>query len=412
MILLKINYSFPNRIKMRRRDEMEYKYLLDIGLIIAVVKIFTILTQKIKMPKVLGGLIAGIVLGPAMLNIVQTSSLLEALAQFGIILILFLAGMETSIKKFIANRNKYVIIAVMGVLVPLVLGIACSFLYVRDIKTNLFFGAVITATSVSITVETLIEMKKIKSSVGLAILGAGVVDDIIGILFLTVIMNSGNLSLSTVTITMLKVVLFFGIAIVLGILSFKIFEKIEEKDTKTDQMPTYSIAFALLLAYLAELLGVSGMIGAYIAGLVIGNTEKGRKVRGKIDLVVHMIFSPIFFASVGLKLTTLQFRPTVWLFILIFTAITILSKVIGNGLGARICGYPKDKAVQIGIGMATRGEVALIIADAAKEIQLINEEVFSIVVITVMFVTLITPILLHYSFQKSHRLEEAITEKT
>lgn len=391
---------------------MEYKYLLDIGLIIAVVKIFTIITQKVKMPKVMGGLIAGIVLGPAMLNIVQTSSILEALAKFGIILIMFLAGMETSIKKFIANSNKYVIIATMGVIVPLVLGILSSFLYVQDIKTNLFFGAVITATSVSITVETLIEMKKMKSSVGLAILGAGVVDDIIGILFLTIIMNSGNLSITTFAMMVLKVVLFFGIAILLGVGSFKIFEKIEEKDTKTDQMPTYSIAFALLLAYLAEMLGVSGIIGAYIAGLVIGNTEKGRKVRGKIDLVVHMIFSPIFFASVGLKLTTLQFNRPVWLFILLFTAVTIISKVVGNGMGAKLCGYPKDKAIQIGIGMATRGEVALIIADAAKGNGLINEEVFSIVVITVMLVTLITPILLHYSFKKNGNLsEESIPKK-
>lgn len=391
---------------------MEYKYLLDIGLIIAVVKIFTIITQKVKMPKVMGGLIAGIVLGPAMLNIVQTSSILEALAKFGIILIMFLAGMETSIKKFMANSNKYVIIATMGVIVPLVLGILSSFLYVQDIKTNLFFGAVITATSVSITVETLIEMKKMKSSVGLAILGAGVVDDIIGILFLTIIMNSGNLSITTFAMMVLKVVLFFGIAILLGVGSFKIFEKIEEKDTKTDQMPTYSIAFALLLAYLAEMLGVSGIIGAYIAGLVIGNTEKGRKVRGKIDLVIHMIFSPIFFASVGLKLTTLQFNRPVWLFILLFTAVTIISKVVGNGMGAKLCGYPKDKAIQIGIGMATRGEVALIIADAAKGNGLINEEVFSIVVITVMLVTLITPILLHYSFKKNGNLsEESIPKK-
>ena len=160
---------------------MENKYLLDIGLIIVVVKIFTLITQKIKMPKVLGGLIAGIVLGPAMLNIVQSSTILEALSKFGIILIMFLAGMETSIKKFISDSNKYVIIAIAGVIVPLIMGTACSLMYVQDLKTNLFFGAVITATSVSITVETLIEMKKIKSSVGLAILGAGVVDDIIGI---------------------------------------------------------------------------------------------------------------------------------------------------------------------------------------------------------------------------------------
>ncbi len=383
---------------------MENKYLLDIGLIIVVVKIFTLITQKIKMPKVLGGLIAGIVLGPAMLNIVQSSTILEALSKFGIILIMFLAGMETSIKKFISDSNKYVIIAIAGVIVPLIMGTACSLMYVQDLKTNLFFGAVITATSVSITVETLIEMKKIKSSVGLAILGAGVVDDIIGILFLTIIMNSGNLHFSTFSFVTVKVLLFFAMAILLSLILFKIFEKIEQKDTKTEQMPTYSIAFALILAFIAEVLGVSGIIGAYIAGLVIGNTEKGRKVRGKIDLVVHTIFSPIFFASVGLKLTTLSFSIQVWVFIIIFTAITILSKIVGNGLGAKICGYPKEKAIQIGIGMATRGEVALIIAEEAKNINLINEEVFSIVIITVMLVTLITPILLHYSFERKNNV--------
>ena len=390
---------------------MEYKYLLDIGLIILVVKIFTMITQKIKMPKVLGGLIAGIVLGPAMLNVVQNSTILEALSKFGIILIMFLAGMETSIKKFISNSNKYVIIAAIGVIVPLILGTIFSLIYIQDLKTNLFFGAVITATSVSITVETLIEMKKIKSSVGLAILGAGVVDDIIGIIFLTIIMNSGNLHITTFVLMVLKIILFFGLAVILGLLLFKVFEKIEKKDTKTEQMPTYSIAFALILAYIAERLGVSGIIGAYIAGLVIGNTEKGRKVKGKLDLVVHMIFSPIFFASVGLNLTALSFSKQIWIFIIIFTAVTIISKIIGNGLGARICGYSKDRAIQIGIGMATRGEVALIIADEAKKVGLINEEVFSIVIITVMLVTLITPILLNYSFRRNNKIEEC-NEKT
>ena len=388
---------------------MEYKYLLDIGLIILVVKIFTLITQRIKMPKVLGGLIAGILLGPAMLNIVQNSTILEALSKFGIILIMFLAGMETSIKKFIANSNKYIIIALTGVIVPLILGALCSLIYVQDWKINLFFGAVITATSVSITVETLLEMKKIKSSVGLAILGAGVVDDVIGILFLTIIMNNGKMQMSTFALMILKIILFFGTAIILGLLLFKLFEKIEKKDIKTEQMPTYSIAFALIFAYIAEALGVSGIIGAYIAGLVIGNTEKGRKIRGKLDLVVHVIFSPIFFASIGLNLKSLNLNLHAWTFIIIFTIITIMSKIIGSGLGAKICGYSKEKAIQIGIGMSTRGEVALIIADEAKKINLINEEVFSIVIITVTLVTIITPIMLHYSFKKNNDLEQRNT---
>lgn len=253
-------------------------------------------------------------------------------------------------------------------------------------------------------------MKKIKSSVGLAILGAGVVDDVIGILFLTIIINSGNLHVATFLLMILKVLLFFGIAIISGLLLFKIFERIEEKDVKTEQMPTYSIAFALILAFVAEWLGVSGIIGAYIAGLVIGNTERGRKVKGKIDVTVHTIFSPIFFASVGLNLSTLAFEKSVWIFILIFTAVTILSKMIGNGLGARMCKYPKEKALQIGIGMSTRGEVALIMAEEAERINLINNEIFSIVIVTVLLVTLITPILLHYSFKKKNNFEKEVLD--
>lgn len=390
---------------------MEYKYLLDIGLIILSVKIFTIITQKIKMPKVLGGLIAGVILGPAVLNVVQNSTILEALSKFGIILIMFLAGMETSIKKFISNGEKYIVIAVMGVIVPLIMGTLFSLIYTQDFKTNLFFGAVITATSVSITVETLIEMKKLKSSVGLAILGAGVVDDIMGILFLTILMNSGNLQVYTFALMLFKVAIFFGVAIFSGLLLFKIFEKIEEKDVNTEQMPTYSIAFALILAFFAERLGLSGMIGAYIAGLVIGNTEKGRKVRSKIDLVVHTIFSPIFFASVGLNLATLQFDKDVWIFIGIFTAVAILSKIIGNGLGARMCGYSREKAIQIGIGMSTRGEVALIMANEAKKLELINSEIFSIIIMMVLIVTLVTPILLHFSFRKKKNWDKEEKEQ-
>lgn len=194
-------------------------------------------------------------------------------------------------------------------------------------------------------------------------------------------------------------------AVVSGLILFKVFEKVEEKDTKTEQMPTYSIAFALILAYIAERLGVSGIIGAYIAGLVIGNTEKGRKVKGKIDLVVHMIFSPIFFASVGLNLGKMNFNIATWMFIFLFTAITIISKIIGNGIGAKLCGYSNEKALQIGIGMATRGEVALIMAEEAEKIGLIDEKIFSLVIITVLLVTLITPILLHCSFKRKNRIE-------
>lgn len=196
---------------------MNYTFLLDIGLIILFVKIFSMITGKIHMPKMLGGLISGVLLGPAVFNIIQTNNILEFLANFGIILIMFLAGMETSLKKFMAGTKKFVIIASLGVVIPLLFGFLFSKCYTLDNSLNLFFGIVITATSVSITVESLMEMKKLKTNVGMAILGAGVVDDIIGIIFLSLILNSGNLTLASFAILILKIIIFFALAIALRI---------------------------------------------------------------------------------------------------------------------------------------------------------------------------------------------------
>lgn len=182
---------------------------------------------------------------------------------------------------------------------------------------------------------------------------------------------------------------------------FRFMEWLEAKLPRKEELPIFSLAFALLLSSLAQTLGVSGIIGAYIAGLVVGNTKQGKFIKNKIDVLVYMLFSPMFFASIGLKLTTLSFSGSVWKFIILFTSITIISKIIGNGLGAKLCGYKEKECLQIGIGMATRGEMAFIMIDEAKQIGLISEEIFSIIVITVFLVTFITPILLHLSFQNN-----------
>lgn len=211
---------------------MNYTFLLDIGLIILFVKIFSMITGKIHMPKMLGGLIAGVLLGPAVFNIIQTNNILEFLANFGIILIMFLAGMETSLKKFMAGTKKFVIIASLGVVIPLLFGFLFSKCYTLDNSLNLFFGIVITATSVSITVESLMEMKKLKTNVGMAILGAGVVDDIIGIIFLSLILNSGNLTLGSFAILILKIIIFFALAIALRIYYVQIFRMARSKTSK------------------------------------------------------------------------------------------------------------------------------------------------------------------------------------
>ena len=245
-------------------------------------------------------------IGLVYVNIVQSSTILEALSKFGIILIMFLAGMETRLKSFIAGTKKFAIIAIMGIIFPLILGFLFSRLYTHDFVENLIFGAIITSTSVSITIEALIELKKMKTNVGLAILGAGVCDDILGIIFLTFVINSKNLTFGTFAVIFSKIFLFFLVAIAFGFLVYTIFVFLG-KLLHTDDIPVYAIAYALIMASMAEYFGVSGIIGSYIAGLVIGTTDGAKKTKKQIDTLVELFFSPIFFASIGLNLKSLTF---------------------------------------------------------------------------------------------------------
>lgn len=389
---------------------MIYTYFLEIGLIILFVKLFTLITNKIHIPKVLGALISGIILGPAVCNIVHASAFIDILSNIAIIFIMFIAGMETRLKSFISGTKKFAIIAICGVITPLIFGFLFSKFYTSDFSENLFFGTVITATSVSITIEALIELKKMKTNVGLAILGAGVFDDLIGIVFLTFIMNSSSLSPTTFILIAVKIFLFFIVAVFCGLLVHTLFGLLG-KLLKNDDVPIYAISYALIMAFVAESFGVSGIIGSYIAGLVIGTTPNANKTKKQVDTLVNLFFSPIFFASIGLNLKSLNFPASTWTFIIGFAIITILSKVIGNGFGATLCGYKPKDALRIGIGMSTRGEVALIMLEEAIEINLIDSEIFSIILVSILLVNIIAPILLNLSFEKNKKIEEKVEEK-
>ena len=383
---------------------MDYSFLLDIGVIILFVKLFGILTSKIEMPKMLGGLIAGIILGPAVLNVIELTPSLEFLEGLGFIFIIFLVGIETRLKSLVKGTKKYFVIALGGIIVPLVMGYFASLIYQVNFELNVFFGIILTVTSVGLTAEYLMEEKKLNTILGNAILGAGVIDDVIGIMCLSFIMNQNN-TIGSMGIIFLKTITFFIIALTIAIIMFKVFEWLEKKMSYQEELPMFSIAFALILSYVAELFGISGIIGAYIAGLVVGRTKEGRFIRNKIEVIVHMLFSPIAFAGIGLKISTLVLPIDTWLFILLFTVVAIISKVLGCGLGAKLCKYKSKNALRIGIGMVARGDIAFIMLHEAKNAMIINEEVFTIVLITLCFATFISPTLLHLNF-KEDEIEE------
>lgn len=378
---------------------MNVKYLLDIGLIILFVRLFNIITEKIRFPKVVGSLLAGVVLGPAILNFVKPTEEIELLSNISIIFIMFLAGMQTKLKKFISGTKKFAIIAFLGIFFPLGCGILASKLYSQDPSINLFFGLVLTISSVSITIESLMELKKLKTGIGTAILGAGVIDDLIGITLLTLIQNKDNLSFNMFFKLFVDFALFTALAIAVGFIMYFIFKLISKKEH--DYIPNYALAYALILAFAAEYFNISGVIGAYIAGIVMGTTNNSSYTKNHIEDLVYLFFNPIFFASIGLKLVTLSFSNVVWMFIIIYTIISIIDKLIGCGIGANLCGYTKKESFQIGIGMAARGEVSLIIANTCLDMGIINSEIFSITIITIILATLISPLILSMTFEKT-----------
>lgn len=388
---------------------MEEKYLLDIGLIILFVRIFNLITEKIKFPKIVGSLLAGVILGPAVLNLVQSTEEIEFLANISMIFIMFLVGMQTNLKKMISGSKKFFMIALLGVFFPLGFGILTSKLYTLDPTINLFFGLVLTVSSVSITIESLVELKKVKSGVGTAILGAGVVDDFLGILILTLLENKNNISMKMLFELIMDFAIFTVIAIFLGFIMYFVFKLINKKEH--DYIPNYAIAYAFILAFISEYFNMSGVIGAYIAGLVFGASQKTAYSKNHIDDMVVLFFNPISFANIGLKLPTLEFPRTIWMFIIVYTIVSIFDKVLGAGIGANIQGYNKKESFQIGIGMAIRGEVSLIIANTCLEMGLINTEVFSIAIISIILTTIISSLMLSITLEKNSKLKEEKTEE-
>ncbi len=389
---------------------MTTKYLLDIGLIVLFVRIFNMITEKIKFPKVIGSLLSGVVLGPAVLNLVQSTKEIEFLAEISMIFIMFLVGMHTKLKKLVTGSKKFAIIAFLGAFFPVGCGIIVSKLYSSDPTINLFFGLVLMISSVSITIDSLMELKKLKTNVGMAILGAGVIDDIIGIVILTLIQNRNNLSFNMFFKLIFDFILFTILAIIIGFIMYFIFKLISKKEH--DYIPNYAIAYALILAYIADYFSLSGVIGAYIAGIVMGTTNNATYTKNHVEDLVNLFFLPISFASIGLKLTTLSFSKPIWVFIIIYTIVSIIDKVIGCSIGADICGYNKKESFQIGIGMASRGEVALIIANTYLTLGIINEEIFSISIVSAILITLISSLILSITFEKEDKEDKNDKTKT
>ena len=394
---------------------MDYHFLFEIAVILLSTKVLGILTKRFALPQVVGALLAGLLLGPAMLGVLQETTLMDQLAELGVIVLMFNAGLETDLGELKRSGKAAFVIALIGVLVPIGGGFALAYFFNQpgviesDATTpvflqNMFIGVILTATSVSISVETLKELGKLKTRSGNAILGAAIIDDVLGIIALTIISSMADSSVS-IWMVLLQILGFFVFVAVAGFLFYKFYiHWVVKAEKGMHRHVIIAFVFCLLMSYIAEVaFGVADITGAFCAGVIISMTQRSQYLNSKFDVLSYAYLSPLFFASIGLKVVLPEMSTTILLFAVLLVLWAVVSKVVGCGLGAKLCRYSNQDALRIGVGMISRGEVALIVANNGIAAGLMKEEFFGPVVLMVIATTILTPVLLKLVYRgKEH----------
>lgn len=384
-----------------------YNVFRSLAIIIAMAKLFGIIARKCKAPQVVGEIIAGLIIGPSVLGWVDQSDFLVQLAEIGVILLMFSAGLETNIKDLLKTGPIALLIACAGVFIPLVLG---TLLYMgfygaapwgsEDFYKAVFIGTILTATSVSITVESLREMGRLKGKVGTTILSAAIIDDVIGIIVLTFVIGFKSPDSQPMTV-LANTVLFFLFAIVVGFICYKIFQYVDGKYPHTRRIPIAGLALCLAMAYIAEkYFGIADITGAYVAGIILCSIRDSEYIAQKMDTSSYILFGPVFFASIGLKTNIDSISMGILLFSIAFVAVGLISKVVGCGIMGRLCKFNGLDSLKIGVGMMTRGEVALIVAQKGLSAGLLTSVYFTSVIFLIIVSSILTPIILKILYSK------------
>ncbi len=371
------------------------------------------MSAKVHLPQVVGALLAGVLLGPSCFGVLNESDFLTKTAEIGVIMLMFLAGLDTDFDELKSTGPTACLIAVLGVLFPI---IGCGGAYLLFFSKGInflaliksaFVGVVFAATSVSITVETLNEMGKLKTKVGTTLLSAAIIDDIIGIVVLSVLTGISDTTVKPL-IVVVKILLFFVFTLVIGFVFYRVFKRISINHANSRRLAVWALAFCFIMAFCAErFFGVADITGAYFAGVILCNlTDMRHFVAKKITVASYLIFSPVFFACIGLKTDLSKLNGSIILFALVLLIMSVLTKVIGCGLAAKVCKMNNKDSLKIGIGMVARGEVALMVAQKGINLGFIDQKILPAIVLSVVFAALITPILLKLSYKNETNKEE------
>ncbi|MGX9133924.1 cation:proton antiporter [Rummeliibacillus sp. JY-2-4R] len=375
-------------------------FILQIAIILLATKIAGHLSVRLGQPSVLGEIIVGIVIGPALLGWVQDTEILQVFSNIGVILLMFLAGLETNLEDLNRNKKAALLVAVGGIIAPIILGYIGSLYYGLSTSEAIFLGLLLSATSVSISVQTLRELGWLNSKEGATLLGAAVLDDIIVVVLLAIAMSFFGDSNVSISFLIGKKIIFFVLLFLASKWAVPKLLKLFAKFKVTEPLLSCALIICFGFAYFGEYLGIAGIIGAFFAGIAIAQTKYKKEIEKKVEPIAYSIFVPIFFVSIGLSVSFRGISDQLGL-IIVFSIIAILSKFIGAGLGAKISGITMHSSMGIGAGMISRGEVALIIAAMGLESKLLPEQYYTPMIIVVVMTTLVTPPLLKLIFGKA-----------
>jgi Kef-type K+ transport system membrane component KefB len=390
-----------------------------ISVILFSAKLAGYLSMRLGQPSVLGELIVGILLGPSLVNLLNLPfiehSMMEVIAEFsefGVLLLMFIAGLELHFGEMRQNWRVSASAGLLGVVFPILLGWGVGMFFGLDQAVSLFLGLTLGATSVSISAQTLIELKALRSRVGLSLLGAAVFDDILIILFLSVFLGiqGGGETSTGIWLIVVRMALFLLFSVLLGLWGLPWLIRQIARLPISQGLLTISLIVMFVYGIAAEFFGgMAAITGAFLAGLMLGRCPEKERIEAGTHALAYGLFVPVFFVNIGLSINLRDFRLDSLLMTLVIIVVAIAGKWLGAGWGAKLGGLSTPESIQLGAGMISRGEVGLIVADVGIVEGLLLDNEFSAIVMTVLVTTLITPPILRALFARKKTRDEKKT---
>ncbi len=396
--------------------EEVYSILLPLGLILVFSKILVILCKKISLPGVVGMLLSGLVLLCITLipkqNLITDSgkNAIKFCAEIGVVLIMFSAGLGTNLKQIKAVGKPTIFITLAGIILPMGLGFLVAVIFnggfgafKDNLYSNLFYGTILTATSVSITVATLKELGVLGGKAGTTIVSSAILDDILGVIMLSFILSisgKNKSSASNPLIVLLLTLIYFGVVILLKIFIGKLFKYLDKKYPHHRRIPIFSLGFCFIFAWISqEVFGIAEITGAFAAGLILSDNFDKEYIDRKTETLGYMFFTPVFFANVGLSLTFTSIDMSFVLFGSLFVLAGIIGKLLGCGLTAKLCKYSFKDSLRVGLGMMARAEVALVCAQTGINAGLIDSKITPFLLLLIIITSFATPLAIKGTYQ-------------